>query len=947
MSRRTTASRFAAALLATTCLTPIIAVAVSVPSWADGGQGDNGAAGGTDSVAGTGGTGTNSATGGGGGGGAGVTGGRGGDGSSGSGGNGGLSPGGGGDGGTGNGGGGGGAHGEVVSVPGAIGAAVGGDGGSSSSGGGGAGGYGAAVAGTGSFTASGAISGGSGGGGASGGSGGVGIAFSTSGSTLGNNGSISGGAGGQGPSNAGTGGAGITGSSLTINNSSGATVTGGVGGDGPESHGGGGGAGISSSSSTINNSGSIAGGAGGAGDVGGGSGGAGISGTGLTINNSSTASITGGIGGTEPESHGAGGAGISASSTTVINSGSIAGALNDVGRANAITFSGGTNVLELQAGSSITGNVAAFSAADTLRLGGSTNASFDASQIGSSAQYRNFGLFEKTGTGTWTLTGTSSQTTPWTITQGTLAVNGGITGDVTVATAGTLGGNGTITGTIVNNGTIAPGNSIGTLTFSGSYTQAAGSTYQVEVNSTGASDRINVTGAPGTAIINGGTVQVLAAGGTYGHTTTYTILNATGGVTGTFAGVSSNFAFLTPSLSYDADDAFLTLTLNGFTFNQLTPNQRAVGAVLDQAFASATGDFATILTTLTSLDTVQGPKALNALSGEPYADFGTMMAYGSSAFMNALGQQMATTHGAPAAGARQALAQACDAEACDVTGPWSAWVSAVGGLGSVQGDGNASTLTYNFGGAAAGLDYRFDPRFLAGVAAGYTAGNLWVDSFQGRGWSNGVAVAAYGSFTQAALYVDALAGYAHFDNRLQRQISFPGLQRTANGSTQANQAFGQVEAGYRLPVGIASASVTPFARLQLSTATQDGFSEGGASSIDLTVAAQTTTSARGVLGVDLANSFDIGNARTLDLDLRLGWSHEYADTGRPMTATFAGAPGNPFTVYGATPQRAAAAIGFRVQTKVSDRVQLYLRYDGEISSESDNHSLNAGVRLTW
>ncbi len=921
-------------------------IAASVPSLASGGTA--GGVGGIDSLDGTGGTGGSSGTTGGGGG-AGVTGGDGGSGGASPGGTGATSAGGNGQSTATAGGGGGGAHGEVVSMPGAISAATGGSGGSSGSGGGGAGGYGAAVTNIGTFTQSGTVSGGSGGSGAAGGTGGIGIDFgvSASNSTLNNSGLVGGGGGGQGSSSAGSGGAGISGDILTINNSSGATVTGGVGGDGPEAHGGSGGAGVSSSFSTINNSGSITGGGGGVYGTGGGDGAAGIVGAHLTINNSSTGSITGGIGGSEPESHAAGGSGIRASSTTVINSGSISGALNGVDRANAITFTGGTNVLELRAGSTIIGNVAAFSAADTLRLGGSTTASFDLSQIGAAAQYRNFGLFGKTGTSTWTLTGTSSQTTPWTITQGTLAVNGSITGDVTVATAGRLGGNGTITGSIVNNGTIAPGNSIGTITLSGSYTQAAGSTYQVEVNSAGASDRINVTGAPGTATINGGTVQVIAASGTYGRTTTYTILNATGGVTGTFAGVTSNFAFLTPSLTYDVDDVFLTLTLSGFTFNRLTPNQRAVGAVLDQAFANATGDFASVLGTLTGLDTVQGPKALNALSGEPYADFGTMMAYGSSAFMNMLGQQMATTHGAPAAGTRQALAQACDAEECDATGPWSAWVSAVGGLGSVQGNGNASTLTYNFGGGAAGLDYRFDPRFLAGVAAGYTAGSLWADSFQGRGWSNGVAVAAYGSFTQAALYVDALAGYAHFDNRLQRQISFPGLQRTANGSTQANQAFGQIEAGYKLPVGIANASVTPFARLQLSTTTQDGFSEWGASSIDLTAAAQTTTSARGVLGVDLANSFDLGDTRTLDLDLRLGWSHEYADTGRPMTATFAGAPGNPFTVYGATPQRDAAAIGFRAQTKVSDRVQLYLRYDGEISSESDTHSLNAGVRLTW
>ena len=37
------------------------------------------------------------------------------------------------------------------------------------------------------------------------------------------------------------------------------------------------------------------------------------------------------------------------------------------------------------------------------------------------------------------------------------------------------------------------------------------------------------------------------------------------------------------------------------------------------------------------------------------------------------------------------------------------------GLGSVLGDSNASTFTYNLGGAAAGIDYRLDPRFLVGI----------------------------------------------------------------------------------------------------------------------------------------------------------------------------------------------------------------------------------------
>jgi hypothetical protein len=85
------------------------------------------------------------------------------------------------------------------------------------------------------------------------------------------------------------------------------------------------------------------------------------------------------------------------------------------------------------------------------------------------------------------------------------------------------------------------------------------------------------------------------------------------------------------------------------------------------------------------------------------------------------------------------------------------------------------------------------------VGTGYSSGTQWVDSFQGKGWSNSVSVAAYASFTQQGFYLDALAGYAYSNNQLQRQISIPGLQpRTANGSTGANQFLAQAEAGYKI-----------------------------------------------------------------------------------------------------------------------------------------------------
>ena len=82
-------------------------------------------------------------------------------------------------------------------------------------------------------------------------------------------------------------------------------------------------------------------------------------------------------------------------------------------------------MLELRQGSIITGNVVAVSGgSDTLRLGGNANASFDASQIGAGAQYRNFATLEKTGSSNWTVTGAPVFTGAVTVTSGTMTLSG-------------------------------------------------------------------------------------------------------------------------------------------------------------------------------------------------------------------------------------------------------------------------------------------------------------------------------------------------------------------------------------------------------------------------------------------------------------------------------------------------------------------------------------------
>ena len=127
-------------------------------------------------------------------------------------------------------------------------------------------------------------------------------------------------------------------------------------------------------------------------------------------------------------------------------------------------------------------------------------------------------------------------------------------------------------------------------------------------------DRTNVTGA---ATLGAATVNASFAAGT-SVAKRYTILNATGGLGGSTFGslVNTNLpANFSSALSYDANNAYLTLQVGGFAAAAQNPTQAAVGAALDAGAPNATGDFATVLGTLATQSASQVLPVLTALSG--------------------------------------------------------------------------------------------------------------------------------------------------------------------------------------------------------------------------------------------------------------------------------------------------------------------------------------------
>ncbi|MBV8409008.1 MAG: autotransporter domain-containing protein, partial [Alphaproteobacteria bacterium] len=392
---------------------------------------------------------------------------------------------------------------------------------------------------------------------------------------------------------------------------------------------------------------------------------------------------------------------------------------------------------------------------------------------------------------------------------GVLNSNGTFFGNV--LNTGFLGGNPIIVGNLANSGILSPGNSIGTITVAGNAALASSTSYNVEVNAQGQNDALSVGGA---TTIQGGTVAVTPLNGVYAPRTTYSIVNSSGGVSGSFGSVSSSNPFLLPSLSYGANNVFLTITIGGFLAAAQNPVQAAVGGALDGSVLQASGDYAQVLGNLASSNPSQVPAILTSLSGMNYSGFSNSMVQTAQLFMS----NFSDMAGGTARGRNKvALAEACDV-ACDTTEPakWGAWGGGLGGLGTVGSGSSLGGVTYNVGGFAGGLDRRFTDNFLAGVALGYTTGSQWVSGFSGQGFSNTVDVGVYGSWLQGPIYLDGIVGYAYSGNQLNRSINIPGMAgRTAVGQAGANQAYGQLESGYRFDLGTnAEAFITPFARLQ-------------------------------------------------------------------------------------------------------------------------------------
>lgn len=531
------------------------------------------------------------------------------------------------------------------------------------------------------------------------------------------------------------------------------------------------------------------------------------------------------------------------------------------------------------------------------------------------------------GTGNLLLEGSGSATFGTAYSGSITALAGGIrlSGDTLANASAVLGSGALLSGTgsigsltVLGSGIVGPGNSPGTITVNGPLNFSSGSIYQVDATPTGQSDLIT---ASGTVILSSGsTVQVVAAQGSYAANTTYTILTSDNDISGAFSSVSSNYAFLTPSLSYDPKTVFLTLTYTGTDFASLaqTANHAATAnAVQGLGFGNEVFD------TMLLLSTDAVPGAFDALSGEAYASANTVIQQQSIYLRSAVDDRL-----------RQGLTGQGSGIAAPATAPGNDlspmfWMQAYGGSGDTSSDGNAARIDNSIGGLLLGADLALDANVRAGMFGGFSQSSFDADDVNSSGSIDSYNLGLYAGGQFGALGVRGGAAYAWNDVSMSRTVAYPGLTQDNASSYNANttQVFGEL--GYLMDGG--AFQFEPLAGLAYMHVNGADFTEtGGASALSGSTDSMDTFYS--TLGLRVSSAIQVGG-RDLTSHATIGWQHAFGDITPETSVAFAGGS-SPFTVAGAPIAENTLPLQAGITFALSDTAQIDASYLGQFAEDA-------------
>lgn len=466
----------------------------------------------------------------------------------------------------------------------------------------------------------------------------------------------------------------------------------------------------------------------------------------------------------------------------------------------------------------------------------------------------------KNGVGTLVLTEDSTYTGATRINGGAIELGAGMTGSsFTVGTGGTLRGKGTIHGNVANAGHVQASTAAGqSLQVGGNYSQAATGTLDAYLG------RTFTVG--GTATL-AGTLNILGVTAGYTAAARETVVHANGGVSGTFAKLTSVGSFLDATAAYAANDVYLDITridvslaaqamgLTAASQSGATRVEQAFRAIDAGAGATAAPAFLQAAGALQRTEgTAAAERSLSSLSGELHDTDAALAMLAAEGGRRTLEARLDK---APAAGA------------------WAAALDGSRSLGAFGSDLRGWTM---------GQEFR-DGDVTWGAAFSRAEGTLWNTGRRDRGRDVQTEGGVYASrMDDGGSYVFGRAAMGRMQRDLQREIVL-GADDYGVDSRYADRYWtASLQAGHRFRA--LGGTLVPYAGAQSLQLQRGGFEEDGAAGFGLRADASRFALSQALVGTRYARGWRAGGAR-FDLHARAEWQRTLSRSGA-IDASFTG-----------------------------------------------------------
>ncbi|HWD12613.1 autotransporter domain-containing protein [Pseudochrobactrum sp. sp1633] len=543
------------------------------------------------------------------------------------------------------------------------------------------------------------------------------------------------------------------------------------------------------------------------------------------------------------------------------------------------------------------------------------------------------------GSGNVIFTGANSYTGNTNIMNGLLTVDGSVAHSAltTIHSGAKLGGTGTLGNTVIASGaTHTPGNSIGTQTIAGNYTNAG--ILQIEGTPT-ITDRLNVTGD---VDITGATLDLVLSPANAANWQVvngpFTLINkqSAGAVTGQFASIRNNLVFLDPTVNYaggDGNDVSLKLQRNDIKFASLGRNfnQIAVANALDGLPHSS--DLWLAMAMTSNADVAR--TALTQLSGDVHASLPVVLIEDSRFLREAANdrlRQAAKTVGGDATSVATGNT--------DANSGITVWGQGFGSWGVWDATSNNAKMDRSVGGMFIGADTTFN-NWQLGVLAGYSHSSVDLKDMPSSAKADNYHLGLY-----AGTQWDAVAfrtGLAHTWNDIEtsRSVNFPGFSDSLDGDYRAGttQVFGEL--GYGISAG--AYQFEPFANLSYVHINRRSFSEAGGQAA-LSVGSQSLDTTFTTLGLRAETVFDLGGVSTKARGT-LGWKHAFGDTDTLSSQAFSG--GSVFDISGMSVAKDVAVVEAGLDFALTKNATFGLLYSGQLASKAKDQSFKATLAVKF